>query len=253
MKLGQNYITNEEILQNVLIYEYDINKAGLSLLKEYSDLSKETLKSLDSMNKIDRNVAIGKLMQSDSKYKKFIEGNIKETIKEFLDVNEISMTNIISIKRDAVFTTKKCDTLKLNKNISFKLVDIYSSYYRFEQLSKIQVEFYYSTSEKDFVIKGLGKNYKENNNLFLEELIKLIKILEKLDKNNRCRILIDFRKKYCEKLFPKEMYRELNTENKFRICYKDHQFLCNSFDDLSLINGMYNYTFFIVPIIKNFT
>ena len=248
----QNYTIDETTLQDVLIYEYDMNKSGLSLLKEYSDLDKSIISRLEHLDKFERNVEIGNIMKSNKDYFNAVEKNIKIVMQEFFKVNEIELSNIVSIKRDAVFSTKKCTILQLSENITFKLVDTYSSFYRFGN-----VEFYYSEKNKSFIYKGLGENCVENN-LFLKEFSKLIKLLEKATPQNRFRLLQDFRKDYCSKKFDIEMYRECNPKNLFRL--KDinknvngFEFFAEGYNDKEEIDGIYNYNKFIVPIIKTFT
>ena len=60
---------NIPFLFNKEITEYDMKDAGFSLTKEFKLLDSDTVKMLESMDKVKRKIKMGKIQSSDRVYK----------------------------------------------------------------------------------------------------------------------------------------------------------------------------------------
>lgn len=186
------YINNNiEYLFNREIFEYDMKDAGYSLTREYKLLPKKTLDKLDKMKKQYRKVQIGKIQRVDESYKNLLKESFKNARKLFFIANELEEDDVISIKKDAIFTTKRCTITKVGKFIDFRLKHTYTSYIQLPQ----RLEIYYNG---DVDIKGIS-----------EECLKLHKDY-----------MVKFIKSYCHKMETKTTEQVLEYVSKFITDYK---------------------------------
>lgn len=150
------------------IYEYDIVAAFFNFIVYYcNDIVTENkidhLRSL-SVNKKKRNIFIGLLQRS---YKKVLKERLTDLNKYFIDsfitLNGIAPHQIVSIKKDAIFVTKKCEKLKIEK-IEFSLKNEYNYFYQFRSLQGTKLELYAGGDR--FSLKGAQKQQEQNQKMF---------------------------------------------------------------------------------------
>ena len=142
---------NIEYIFDTDIIEYDMKDAGFNIIKEYRLLPERTIKDLEMLGKgIDRHIAIGKMQGKDKEFSDRLSQKFAEMRAVFIDSNSLADSDIISVKKDAIFTIKECDVTMFG-NIHFAEKNRYSSYIRFSNIGDIEI--YYSDNGMD--IKGL--------------------------------------------------------------------------------------------------
>ena len=95
---------NIDYLFGVDICEYDIESAGLNIIKYYGLLPQDRITYLEGMSKEARNKQIGIYQRDDSVFKEALSEGFVNIRKEFFELNEIEDDDILSIKKDAIFT-----------------------------------------------------------------------------------------------------------------------------------------------------
>lgn len=198
------YLFDEDII------EYDMKDAGFNLIKTYNLLPQRKIQELELLGKgIDRHIMIGKLQRDDKEFSKRLTNAFIEMRSTFVNVNKLDDTNIISVKKDAIFTTKRCDQLEFGQ-IRFADKNRYSSYIRFSNIGDIEI--YYSDNGMD--IKGLGDHAENCHRLYLLEFIReVIQMLE--EKNPRTkRWIMGFISKYKAKLLDEEYYLKFDRKSR---------------------------------------
>lgn len=201
---------NIEYLFNDEIIEYDIQDAGFSLIKQYKLLPDEKIKELILLGKgKERHIAIGLLQRDDKEFTKRLMDKFAEIRKIFLAVNNLTDENIISVKKDAIFTTKYCPKTKFN-DIIFAEKHHYTSYIRFPNINNL--ELYYSTKGID--VKGMNDHAVNRHRLYMMEFIrKYINMIE--SKNPRVRrYVMDFIMQYKSLELDEAYYLEFNNISK---------------------------------------
>lgn len=252
-----NY-TNKDIdyIVSSNIREYDIKSAGFNMLISADALSDKKKEYLSSLDKEKRNITIGLMQKNNKEITKIINSRLEYYRKEFIQSNDILDYNIISVKKDAIFTVNAIIKKTKFDNVIFDCKNKYSSYYNING-----VEFFFSKMNNDLTIKGLGKmdsedkkNLKKHNDYMINFLIELFKLNESSNRN-ACMYLRDFVYKYINKKLNINYYRELNGDSKFRL--KDLKMGNSNYaldsiskDYLKYIDITYNYRNIIVPIIK---
>ena len=218
---NQDLFLNDNIfyLFNKSIYEYDMKNAGFNLTKAYKLLPVSKIEELGRMKKDRRTIEIGKIQRKDDSYKIKLIQAFKEARRMFFEMNELENSDIISIKKDAIFTTKKCNFQKFLEYIEFREKNYYTSYIRLNR----KVELYYSERQMD--IKGLGKDTIEYHKDYIIHFLHLyFKKMECDEKSN----VLDFIRKFIDKYKRRELalgyyrrfdrdpyYQVLNDANKY--------------------------------------
>ena len=142
---------NIEYLFNEDIFEYDMSDAGMSLIKEFKLLPQSKIEELSKLDKEKRHIAVGCLQRDDGSFSSSLLNKFAEIRKIFMQTNSLQDNEIISVKKDAFFVTRKCNRVNFGK-IKFNIKNEYSSYIRFPRNKNI--EMYY---HNEIDIKGLGQ------------------------------------------------------------------------------------------------
>lgn len=238
------------------IIEWDMKRAGLSLIREYKLLPVDTILKLEGMEKRLADETVGKMQISNRDLSVGLEKAFTEVINKFLEVNELDIaTDIISIKKDAVFV--------INKNIK---VDTFGEYIRFVNKNKYKRYLYlkplefYITSDWDVDIKGLTSDAKVRNEILQAHengIMNLIKSFldyaekEGMRKDKLYKFLHDFVVMYKNRELDYDYYREFSITNKYRYQFLGAETLADNIDDsmLEKVNIEYNYKTIIMPLI----
>lgn len=214
---------NIEYLFDNEIIEYDIRDAGFSIIKYYKLLSPEVIKDLTNMEKMQRHITIGKMQGKDKEFSKALMNKFAEVRAVFVSANNLSDNNIISVKKDAIFTIGECSKIKFGK-IEFASKNSYSSYIRF--IDNMNIEIYYNSGNMD--IKGMGDSAINRHRLYILEFIKsMISHLESRDSSV---------KRYLKKFI--DDYKAMNLDEEFYI----------EFNNISKeFNALHNFQKLIIP------
>lgn len=214
------YLFNDEII------EYDMRDAGFSLIKQYHLLPSEKISELEKMGKgVERHIAVGKLQRDDKEFSKRLLNKFAEVRTIFISANNIDDNNIISVKKDAIFTIGHCNRLKFG-NVEFTAKNFYTSYMRFPEINNMEI--YYSKNNMD--IKGMGDHAINRHRLYMFEFIR--SIIGMIENNNprAKRMIVSFINEYKSQELDEEYYVEFNNMSKD-------------------INPIFNYKNIIIPLI----
>jgi hypothetical protein len=166
---------NIEYLFNAEIIEYDMKEAGFSLIKQYNLLDDTEINKLNQLEKDERKIAIGKLQRYGNLSSSALSNKFAEMRGMFITANSLSDNEIITVKKDAIFTIGKCKKRKFD-GVEFVEKNHYSSYIRFVNNSNVEI-FYNDGS--DLEIKGIGDVGFNRHRLYLIPFIsKIIKCIE---------------------------------------------------------------------------
>jgi hypothetical protein len=244
----QNYTTGISCLRGIPVYEYDMVSAGLSVIKEGGLLPGEVVERLETLPKKQRNVEIGLLLKEDEGLLEEHEKGISRAIARFMEANRISQAELVSIKRDAVFTTRQAETLSVGDHTAFKEANKYSSFYNLNG-----VEFYYSSWEDRLDVKGLGGRVVERHEgHFLSFLKEIIRKVEFVSYEAALVFLHRKRKEYLTLELDPECYRQVDADGLFRMEDKigRYSLMVEAYPGDDLVDVSFNYRKFLVPLIS---
>jgi hypothetical protein len=241
-----NYLNKdiEYIISNEII-EYDIQSAGFNIMKKYKLLDEQKIRFLETLGKKQRQIQIGLYQREDRSLVKQLNEKFVEVRKWFFENNDIKDEDILSIKKDAIMTTKRCFVTEFD-NITFAEKNIYTSYYYLNNY-----EFYYNRDSID--VKGIGDDLLElHREYMLDFLFNFFRMNEISKRKSVIDLLKDFAYYYKNKELNIDYYRELNTQSLFKI----HERLFGEkiglkyTKDKDSLDISYNYMNYVVPLIS---
>lgn len=238
------------------IREYDMKSAGFNILKNANVLSEGEISYLEQLDKKERNIKIGIMQRDNKKIKKIITQGFVEYRKKFFEANDIKDSDVLAIKKDAIFLINRPIHNTEFGYVKFELKNKYSSYYYLDKK-----ELYFKNGMVSRIdVKGIHKNKLHRHVKFMRELIKIFKLVETSDSDKVIDAIRKFAKKYLAMELPIECYREFNSESNFRFknvnfnqCNYTFNPTINTINDMvDEIDILYNYNHIIVPLIKIF-
>lgn len=231
------------------IYEYDIKSAGYNITRQFNLLPKEDIDRLTDMNKKKRHIAIGLYMRKDSEYKKKLKQGFIDARKFLFNKNNLKEEDVITIKKDAVFTLVKCDNTDMGY-IHFRNKNEYTSYIRLGYL-----EIFYNSKIDKFDIKGIDdESVKKHNDGILLFLKQYIISME--NKDDKCLFkLMRFINHYKNYELSSSYYRTFDVNSCF-VEINDSSlmldYIMDDYDDSEIENLdiSYNYLNILVPLVE---
>lgn len=235
--------TDNAFLFNREIIEYDMKDAGFSIIKENKLLSDKTINQLSLMDKNARRIKIGKLQNIEKGLKESLKTGFETARELFFLENSLTSDDIVSIKKDAIFTTKRCKKCKIGKFIEFRPKNFYTSYLNFNKT----LEIYYSIDKLD--IKGIGdEKIVLHENYMVAFLKDFFNKVESTDNKNVILFMKRFIDKYKTKKLDIGYYREMNSMSLFTINSTGDKY--EYYDDIDDIDISYNYYNILIKMLK---
>lgn len=231
-------------LKNVIITEWDISSAGLSVIKYKKLLPKDEIDKLSNMTKKMRTIREGLFQKENPLLAEKIVTTLEDIREVFVSANDISEDNVLSIKKDALFI--------INKNPSYtKIFDEFlfrekGKYTSFVLLNKAEL---YLKTDGSLDVKGIPSESVECQEKFiLKDIAHILKMAEKVNQEQLYTILKNYRNKYLNRELPVETYRELDSG-----LYRINSVYMSKEIDKDLLNDIditQNYMNYILPLIK---
>lgn len=235
-----DFIISKEII------EYDIRSAGFSLIKKYNLLDKNKISYLEKLDKKSRHIQIGLFQKEDKKLNLLLNEKFTEIRKIFFESNNLLDDDILSIKKDAIYTLKSCNNTEFG-DVVFQPKNIYTSYYNINKF-----EFYSNKNKLD--LKGISDSRLEKHReYFLDFLHSFFNMMEISSKERVIKYLKEFSYYYKSEELDIRYYRELNRESYFRLKnYKlnNEGVGVDEILDKNLIYIGYNYINYVLPLIS---
>lgn len=199
-------------LFNRNIIEYDIKQAGFSITKEYELLPASKIQKLAVMKEMDVKVRLGILQRDDKSFRDALSEGFQTARREFFAQNGLEADNILSIKKDAIFTIRECKKEHVGRYIHFRPKHQYSSYMK---VGKRKMELYHK-SDGTIDVKGISDElvavHEEGMLQFFRDFIKR---MEQGDTTNTIRFLRSTIDAYKAFELPVDYYREFNAKSEY--------------------------------------
>lgn len=199
------------------IVEYDIRKANISALLSRGIIRKDTYDMLFESDKEFREVYVGKMIRSNHEIYEEIQNGIIEAKQMFFERNKIKDEEVLSIKNDAVFvlSSRKMRT-------SFGLYEFANKGYYTFYFKSMKKQFFYrfdNLTATDIVeVKGINDSKLEyHKDFFLKFLLDVFYSLQKSAIEETMNFCNRFYEDYVNKRLDIRYYRELNSDNIFRL------------------------------------
>ena len=225
-----NYIKKDKKLYlDTNIYEYDLSKANINALYCSDMISLNEYNALLTMDKYDREVYIGRRIQSENKlYKKSdtyltISSNIKEAKRRLFESNNIDSNKVIRIANDAIYVEEQMEyrntSFDLNNNGRYMTFHI-NRYNSLLALHNYTILIFFGILDDgnyNVEVKGVNDKSLEYNSAFLEFICDILMYLQKTDPKITLMKFQEFHNKYINRQLPIEYYMEFVNTQAYRI------------------------------------
>ena len=227
--------TNIHYLFNREIYEYDMKEAGFSLIQEYGLLPSKVINSMKQSTKDARKIKIGVMERTNKELVEKKKEAFVEARKNFITSNDLSVNDIISVKKDAIFTCKRCNETNFGKYIEFRPKNQYTSY-----IHIAGIEIYFNDDNVD--IKGISDAKLEMHEEYMVSFIK--DYCKKMESDSPEKV-IAFTRRFIDKYKARELetgyYLPLNKRSTL-------EFL--NIEGERVLDIKWNLTNILIPLIK---
>lgn len=243
---NETYINpNIFYLFNTEIIEYDIKSAGMNISRAFNLIDEKFYDKLKSLPKDKRVKELGLKQRNDYEFTENLKKAFVNTRRLFIEANHLSEENIVSIKKDAFFVTKRCDETKFYDIIEFKEKNTYSSYIHLNR----KIELYYNTDKLD--VKGIGDEKLKLHEDYILDLLK--KFFVKMESDDKIKV-IDFMRRFIDKYKRKELesgyYRRFDGMSEFDVNMPESEYIFNPEIHKEYIDISYNLTQVLLKLIK---
>ena len=162
------------------------------------------------MEKERRNKQIGLYQRDDEIFKEALKTGFIEARRLFFEANSLEINDILSIKKDAIFTTKVCKEQKFGE-ILFRPKNYYTSYI-YLKTERRPVELYYGNNNID--VKGISSSKLKDHEEFMLKFLKTyFNKMESSTKESVLSWLIRFVTKYKMKGVENGYYRSFDDRS----------------------------------------
>lgn len=217
-----NYRSEIQFLIDTNIYEYDISKANISVLRDANVLSEEEYQYYYQAPKNIREVAIGKLQGRRPEVTSILKDGITNARRVFQESNNIKDSEILAIRNDSMtIIGRPAEILNATERVAFRLSGFYTSFYKIN----FQDYFYMYdvvTQTEDLAIKGLGDKAVElHKHYMLEFILELFYSAQIEGVKTAITLLQMFYSNYINRLLDVNYYRELNPQSMYKFLFSN--------------------------------
>ncbi|QQO92820.1 hypothetical protein CPT_Madawaska_170 [Staphylococcus phage Madawaska] len=208
-----NYTSDVRYIKDTVITEYDIKSAGMNILYDSGYLNEEQYNKLRNTQKYERNVIIGKMLKNNKDMNKALMDGFKIARKIFIENNNLKDSDILSIKKDAIFVIgKKCNNLKISKHVRFAESEEYDNY-----INILGKEHYINLYQNKIDVKGYQNGVKEHHTDYMFKfLIECLWEDKKKDKMDLYKKLLLFKDNMINYNLTSGYYKDI-IEDKYII------------------------------------
>lgn len=213
------YISKIEYIIGGLIREFDISKANISILRDANILTEEQYQYYLHCDRMERQVAIGKLQGANPEVVNILKSGILNAKKVFMESNDIDDSEILYIRNDAVciMGTKYISRLQITDRVAFRESGKYSSFYRFGSISLLYL-YDIITQTECLDIKGLGCSGELlHKNFMIDFLSELFYTAQVEGIPNAIKLLYRIHQDYLNMTMEIGYYREFNPASNYRL------------------------------------
>lgn len=208
-----NYTSSVKYITDTVITEYDMKSAGMNILREMNYLNDNQYERLKDTEKYERNVIIGKMLRKNKNMNHDLNEGFKLARKIFMDQNNLNDSDILSIKKDAIFVIgKKCSNLRISKYLRFVEKKEYDTY-----INILNKEHYIQMYNNYMDVKGYHENIFNHHQKYLFQfIIDCLWEDKKDDKKDLFKKLLIFKNNLINYNLPIGYYKDI-IEDKYII------------------------------------
>lgn len=207
---------------STFIKEYDMRQSNISVLRYKGIINDKEFEYYSNLPKLERQIKIGLLQKEKPELANLITSTMTQLRNQFIHQNNLSVSNVLSIKNDAFFILSPfpSNTVVADK-IEFRVKNTYTSYYLFNRDEfgpKIECYYYLNRMEEkeNLDIKGISDDSIHlHENYFIDLLKTVFYSAETEPIEETINLLTTIYQNYITRNMEVEYYREFNANSKY--------------------------------------
>lgn len=236
---NKNYLLDIPYVIAHHIYEYDIQKANINVLRELNIIDDEFYDRLSKMQRMQRQVEIGYLIKYNSGVGDKLAEGILLFKKKFFEANNIDDNDILSIKNDAVFLIDKNPEITDFGIIHFIKKNSYTSYLKLLRNIEVYFEFNAIDCTISLDIKGISDENLEKHHQYMATFIAdVLYYIETGDISSALTYVSEFYNNYIERKLHPGYYRNFNADSDYTIMANGIRYSTNYCDSANMLNSL---------------
>lgn len=197
------------------IYEYDIRKANISILRTLGHIDDRQYNYYYNLPKQAREIQIGLLLRDNPEISKALSDGFRMFRQQLFEYNEIQPNEVVAIKKDAIFVTRQLMYTKMSNWVEFVPKGQYSMFLR---LGNLECWFTLNQEGPGMDIKGIKDSLLETYDSFFPVILaSCLTYVVTNDIKGALQCCKDFIDKYIHLELPISAYREFNRDYCYRI------------------------------------
>ena len=213
-EMHAHQIWNNDNIQFIFhsnIVEYDMSQASVSICERFKLLDDSTIQRLKLMSKHQRTVEMGLMQRDNKEFSEQLLKGIRDIRRKFIQVNELTEEDIITIHSDAIFFIMKKDIIDEIEGVKFKRKNTWTSFIRYDKM-----EMFYD-GNGIITYKGVPRELLDTHTLGLNKyMIKIFTMIENYD-SSVLKFLSKFQKNYLQDKLPDFYYISFGKRGEYKI------------------------------------
>ena len=243
------FTSHRQIEVNSEIIEYDMKRANTSLMRYYNIYPSAKLDRIDKLPKGQREFTVGMLCRENPDISKKLTESFDTMMKMFLERNDLTEDDLISIKKDAAFVINRKVKERTFGCVEFAKKNSYCAYLKIPRYE------FYIKKDSTIDVKGIGDKdaLALHTNGMLQFVNDVIAMYSKNDTESLSKYLHEFVEVYKKRELPFDYYREFNSQSAFMMYSSDNELTTFDVIDESIIDDIdisFNYMNIILPVIR---
>lgn len=225
------YLAPYPCVANTHIIEYDMEKANINVLLYYKAIDQKLYDMLYSMDKLSREIYIGKMEARNPEFTRIKADGIKEFRCRFIEQNNIQNKDILAIKNDAIYVIGDHEVTTAFDNVVFRRANDYTA---FMKIGGLEVYYAYDPISDHEVldIKGIREEKLElHREYMVSHICDVLYMLQCCSIEEAIKTNSELLEHFLNRRLDKGYYREFNAESKYRFNAGFNSFVIDYIND----------------------
>jgi hypothetical protein len=188
-----------------------MSQASVSVCERFKLLDDSTIQRLKLMSKRQRTVEMGLMQRDNKEFSEQLLRGIRDIRRKFIQVNELTEEDILTIHSDAIFFIMKKDIVDEIEGIKFKRKNTWTSFIRYDK-----VEMFYDGNGV-ITYKGVPHELLDTHTLGLNKyMLKIFEMIENYD-SSILQFISKFQKNYLQDKLPDFYYIAFGKRGEYKV------------------------------------
>lgn len=242
------------------ITEWDIKKAGPSILYWKGLITKKQYQWLLTLPSLERSIQVGLMQRKSKKINQELTEGFIEARRFFFESNHIEDEDVIAIKKDAIYLRNKYPICNTFGPVEFRPKNVYTTFLMLPDRSEVYYYYDIMTSKELVEVKGISDTVLVLHESYMLDLIKAILCSGQTETvKDTIEFIREVGNQYLSRRMDIGYYREFNNRSLYKTNYiiaNDVMYLKNPPSNLDMnmkdLDISYNYNI-LMHMYKIFT